>query len=114
VKFLKVNKELEKVYQKMSETLPHRCSGCGTYNQLTHSHLIPRSHSKSLITDINNIRYHCFSCHKKWENGVVAHEMTDFQRNMDYIKSVDEHYFHIRVQKLDKNKAFFLGDYQVK
>ena len=45
---------------------------------------------------------------------MVAHEMTDFQRNMEYIKSVDEHYFHIRVQKLDKNKAFFLGDYQVK
>ena len=98
----------------MSETIPHRCSGCGTHNQLTHSHLIPRSRSKSLITEIKNIRYHCFSCHKKWERGIVSHEMTDFQRNMEYIKSVDLNYFHIREQKLEKNSAFFMGDYQSK
>ena len=45
---------------------------------------------------------------------MVAHEMTDFQRNMEYIKSVDEKYFNMRVDILDKNSAFFLGDYQVK
>lgn len=113
MKSLAINKELQKVYQKMAETLTQRCSGCGTYNKLTHSHLIPRSHSKTHITDINNIRYHCFSCHLKWERGKVAHEMTDFQRNMQYIKSVDEHYYNMRVSILDKNSAFFLGDYQV-
>jgi 5-methylcytosine-specific restriction endonuclease McrA len=114
MKSIITNKELEEVYQIMSETLPHRCTGCGSYQQLTNSHLIPRSRSKSTITDINNIRYHCYPCHKKWESGIVAHEMTDFQRNMEYIKSIDEAYFHIREQKLDKNSAFFLGDYQVK
>ena len=45
--------------------------------------------------------------------GRVAHEMTDFQRNMQYIKSVDENYYNMRVSILDKNSAFFLGDYQV-
>jgi len=106
--------ELNEVYQEIYDTRPHRCTGCGTYSQLTHSHLIPRSRSRELVTDPNNINYHCISCHKKWENGVLAHEMTDFNRNMKYIKSVDEEYFHIREAKLDKDGAFFLGDYQVK
>jgi len=106
--------ELKEVYQEIYDTRPHRCTGCGTYSKLTHSHLIPRSRSRELVTDPNNINYHCISCHKKWENGVLAHEMTDFNRNMKYIKSVDEEYFHIREAKLDKDGAFFLGDYQVK
>ena len=106
--------ELKEVYQEIYDTRPHRCTGCGTYSQLTHSHLIPRSRSRELVTDPNNINYHCISCHKKWENGVLAHEMTDFNRNMKYIKAVDEEYFHIREAKLDKDGAFFLGDYQVK
>ena len=109
-----IDRELNNVYKEMAETRPHRCTGCGSYHQLTHSHLIPRSRSRELVTDPNNINYHCLSCHKKWENGVLAHEMTDFNRNMKYIKSVDEEYFHIREAKLDKDGAFFLGDYQVK
>jgi len=109
-----IDRDLKKVYQEMAETRTLRCTGCGSYQQLTHSHLIPRSRSRELVTDPNNINYHCLSCHKKWENGVLAHEMTDFNRNMKYIKSVDEDYFHIREQKLDKGGAFFFGDYQVK
>ena len=105
-----IDRELRKVYQEMSETRPHRCTGCGTYHQLSHSHLIPRSRRRDLITDINNITYHCLGCHKKWENGVNADEMSDFKRNMDYIKSVDEQYFHIREQKLDKNNNIFFKD----
>ena len=45
---------------------------------------------------------------------MMAHELADFQQNMQYIKSVDEQYYHIREQKLDKSSAIFLGDYQVK
>tara|TARA_R110001592_G_scaffold20489_4_gene83030 strand:- start:547 stop:915 length:369 start_codon:yes stop_codon:yes gene_type:complete len=102
-----IDRELKKVYQEMSETLPHKCTGCGSYQQLSHSHLIPRSRRRDLITDINNIRYHCLPCHKKWENGINADEMTDFQRNMEYILSVDEQYYHIREQKLDKNNNIY-------
>ena len=109
-----IDSQLKKVYKEMSETRPHRCTGCGSHRQLTHSHIIPRSRSRELVCDPNNITYHCLSCHRKWENGVLAHELTDFQRNMNYIKSVDEPYFHIRDEKLDKNSAFFLGDYQSK
>ena len=93
--------ELKAIYKDMAINKPQRCTGCGINNSLTHSHLIPRSRSRNLICDPNNITYHCFSCHKKWENGLLAHEMTDFTRNMNYIKTVDEQYFHIKQQKLE-------------
>jgi|TARA_R110000851_G_scaffold250138_6_gene402628 5-methylcytosine-specific restriction endonuclease McrA len=93
--------ELHSIYQDMAINKPHRCTGCGRNNGLTHSHLIPRSRSRELICDPNNITYHCMNCHKKWENGLLADEMTDFTRNMNYIKTVDEQYFHIKQQKLE-------------
>ena len=99
-----IDRELRKVYQEMSETRRHCCTGCGTNQQLSHSHLIPRSRRRDLITDINNITYHCLTCHKKWERGVLANELFDYHSNMEYIKSVDEQYFHIREQKLEKNQ----------
>ena len=71
-----------------------------TTQQLTHSHLIPRSRRRDLITDPNNIQYHCMNCHRKWEDGVLSDEMNDFERNMDYLLEKDEQYYHIKRQKL--------------
>ena len=51
------------------------------------------------VADINNITYHCLTCHTKWERGVSANELYDYHSNMQYIKSVDEQYYHIREQK---------------
>lgn len=99
-----LDRELRKVYKEMSLTRRHNCTGCGTNQHLSHSHLIPRSRRRDLVADINNITYHCLSCHKKWERGVLAHELYDYHSNMKYIKSVDEQYFHIREQKLEKNQ----------
>ena len=99
-KQLAIDKELKSIYQDMAINKPHRCTGCGANQNLTHSHLIPRSRSRELICDPKNITYHCISCHKKWENGICADEMTDFMRNMQYIKTVDEQYFNIKQQKL--------------
>ncbi len=98
-----IDRELRFVYREMAETRRHICTGCGTPHQLSHSHLIPRSRRRDLVADINNITYHCLSCHKKWESGVMANEMYDFHRNMEYIKSADSEYFNIREQKLAKN-----------
>tara|TARA_R110002074_G_scaffold199426_1_gene367214 strand:+ start:1187 stop:1522 length:336 start_codon:yes stop_codon:yes gene_type:complete len=98
-----IDRELKKVYQEMSLNRRPYCTGCGITDGLTHSHLIPRSRRRDLICDINNITYHCHSCHRKWENGVSAHEMYDFSRNMEYLKSVDSEYFNIREGKLENN-----------
>ena len=95
-----IDRELRKVYQEMEESRSHSCTGCGTYHQLSHSHIIPRSRRSDLTTDINNITYHCLDCHRKWERGVSAHELYDYHSNMEYIKSVDEQYFNIREQKI--------------
>ena len=97
-----VDRELKKVYQEMEESRTHSCTGCGTYHQLSHSHIIPRSRRSDLTTDINNITYHCLTCHKKWERGVSANELFDYHSNMEYIKSVDEQYYHIREQKIQQ------------
>lgn len=103
----KIDRELRLVYQEIDETRPHKCTGCGTYHQLSHSHLIPRSRRRDLITDPNNITLHCLTCHKKWERGVSTDEMSDFHRNMNYIKTVDIEYYYLREQKLDKNNNIF-------
>lgn len=94
-----IDREVRNVYQEMSETRRHSCTGCGTHLQLSHSHLIPRSRRRDLVADINNITYHCLTCHTKWERGVSANELYDYHSNMQYIKSVDEQYYHIREQK---------------
>ena len=99
-----IDRELRKVYQEMAHSRRHCCTGCGSNQRLSHSHLIPRSRRRDLITDINNITYHCLDCHKKWERGVLANELYDYHSNMNYIKSVDEEYFNIREQKLYKNQ----------
>ena len=101
-KQLSIDRELKKIYQDMAINKPHRCTGCGINQLLTHSHLIPRSRSRELVCDPKNITYHCMTCHKKWENGIYADEMTDFMRNMAYIKTVDEQYYNIKQQKLEK------------
>ena len=48
-----IDRELKKVYQEMEESRTHSCTGCGTYHQLSHSHIIPRSRRSDLTTDIN-------------------------------------------------------------
>ena len=100
-----IERELKKVYKEISETRSPYCTGCGTTDALTHSHLIPRSRRRDLICDINNITYHCFDCHKKWERGVNADELYDFEGNMRYMRSVDVEYFNIREGKLEKKKT---------
>jgi 5-methylcytosine-specific restriction endonuclease McrA len=98
-----IDRKLKKVYRQLSETRRLYCTGCGTTDALTHSHLIPRSRRRDLVCEIENITYHCVNCHTKWENGVLANELYDYRRNMEYLKRVDNEYFHIREGKLEKN-----------
>ena len=102
----KINKELKKIYKEIAETRPHVCSGCGRGDvPLSHSHIIPRSRRKDLITDINNITYHCLSiggrvgCHELWESGDILKKQSllDFGDSMEYIQSVDEEYYYLLI-----------------
>lgn len=97
----KTIKELNKVYKEIEDEREHKCSGCGRYDvPLSHSHLIPRSRRKDLITDKRNITYHCLTigtrrgCHDIWESK-DKDMLLDYFYNMNMIKELDKEYYHL-------------------
>lgn len=97
----KINKELKEVYQQISQERPHYCTGCGRSDvPLSHSHIIPRSRRKDLITDKNNITYHCLSmggrkgCHEIWDSNDRV-SLLDYHDNMEYIRTIDTEYYYL-------------------
>ena len=97
----KENRKLSSVYKEIAEERGHYCSGCGKSNvPLSHSHLIPRSRRKDLVTDKRNITYHCLSigdhkgCHDLWESKDRV-KLLDYHKNMEYILEVDTEYYFL-------------------
>ena len=95
-----INRELRKVYHQIDINRPKFCTGCLSNQQLSHSHLIPRSYNRDLVCEEKNIAIHCMSCHKKWERGVAVEDMLDFESNMNILKELDESYYNLRKVKL--------------
>lgn len=99
VKQKEINKTLYTVYDSMKKP-DMKCSGCGTKERLTPSHLIPRSRRADLITDPRNITWHCVGmgektgCHEIWESH-DRKKLKDYNVNMTYIKEVDFEYYKI-------------------
>lgn len=99
-----MSKEMYTVYQEIALEREHVCSGCGTNQRLSHSHLIPKSWNQSLKTVKQNIVYHCMSlgetigCHNIHES-VAFWKLNDAHGNMEYIYSVDPTYFWLRLDK---------------
>lgn len=100
----RIEKLLHEVYKEIALEREHRCTGCGTYQNLSHSHLIPRSRSRRLITCKSNIVYHCLgsfntpSCHLTWESGTLEErkQMRDFEANMRAVRELDIEYYYLR------------------
>ena len=97
----KQNRKLSSVYTEIASERGHYCSGCGKSNvPLSHSHLIPRSRRKDLVTDKRNITYHCLSigehkgCHDLWESKDRV-KLLDYHKNMEYILEVDTEYYFL-------------------
>lgn len=88
------------VLKKIDKERGHICAGCGLkYVVLSHSHIISQKDCKyygfeDLIYDENNIAFHCIGmyndndCHKRWENPTKRKELLDYEKNMEYIKSI--------------------------
>ena len=103
-----VNNKLKKVYKEIAEERGHYCTGCGRRHgdvMLSHSHLIPRSRRPDLVTDKNNITYHCLDgidsngisrkgCHTIWES-TKRYTLLDYHKNMLYILQVDSEYYNL-------------------
>ena len=89
------------IYNQIAEERGHYCTGCGKTGNLSHSHLIPRSRRKDLITDKRNITYHCVigpngtkGCHQLWESKERT-KLLDYHKNMEYILEVDTEYYFL-------------------
>lgn len=101
----RANVRIADTYAQMAKQREHVCTGCGTRDRLSHSHLIPRSRRKDLEADPNNITYHCLSigeivgCHDIWEHGSLEDKMrlNDFYKNMHYIQQVDFEYYNLLI-----------------
>lgn len=95
------NEEYKKVCEKIKESREEKCEGCGNINFLSFSHLIPRSRNNELITDEDNIRIHCLSCHQIWESGNLEEKkkMLDFKKNMEYLQDIDLELYNLIIMK---------------
>lgn len=86
--------QLKKVYEMIDNDREHICTGCGIGKNLSHSHIISRKR-KEFMCDPDNITYHCLpidgcnGCSSKWENVGERVNLNDYDKNMEYIKSVD-------------------------
>jgi 3-methyladenine DNA glycosylase AlkD len=89
----------------MDYTTEPVCTGCLKYQggdiKLSHSHIISREDCKrigrpDLIYQRENLTYHCMDfgdnvgCHGMWENPTEREYLTDYQKNIEYIKSISE------------------------
>ena len=95
-----IKRRLAVIYNELSEERGHYCTGCGRTGNLSHSHLIPRSRRKDLVTDKRNITYHCLSiaehkgCHDMLESKERV-KLLDYHKNMEYILEVDTEYYFL-------------------
>ena len=96
-----IKRRLAVIYNELSEERGHYCTGCGRTGNLSHSHLIPRSRRKDLVTDKRNITYHCVigpngtkGCHQLWESKDRV-KLLDYHKNMEYILEVDTEYYFL-------------------
>ena len=95
----KEKRRLSIIYNEIAEERGHYCTGCGRTTNLSHSHIIPRSRRKDLVTDKRNITYHCIvgpngtkGCHQLWESKERT-KLLDYCKNMEYILEVDTEYY---------------------
>lgn len=88
---------LKAVYEEISKNREHICESCGSKNNLTHSHIIPRSRRSDLVFSDENIIYQCINCHTIWEHGDINEKkkLRNYDNMMNYIYRVDMEYYNL-------------------
>lgn len=65
----RLENEKHKMYASEAETRQPFCRGCGTTQNLSHSHRISQN-DRTQIANPENVDYYCQDvCHRSWENG---------------------------------------------
>lgn len=85
---------IEREYKKIIRELEPYCFNCGTYNNLTPAHLVPRSRRRDLIAEKQNIVPLCLSCHKQLDQG-DRKGLRRWQDILDRIKELDVEYYNL-------------------
>ena len=102
-----IEEKKKDVYAEMAATREHVCSGCGTTQRLSHSHIIPISRRPDLATDINNIVYDCMSfgdivgCHNIYEHGTEEQKrnLFNYEERMEYIRKTEPSLYNLIISK---------------
>ncbi len=103
-----INNKYRSMLSNFDRIVPKVCTGCGEKHpvvKLSHSHIISRKHCHDLgrpdlIYNPDNVTFHCLSigdhkgCHEKWESKVQRKELLDYEKNTEYIKSIDEQLYY--------------------
>ena len=104
-----IEREYKKTCIDMDYTEDKVCSGCLRYQggeiKLSHSHIISRMDCKGigrpeLISLRENLTYHCMTfsnnkgCHSKWENPKERNTLLDYEKNINFIKSISEEMYN--------------------
>lgn len=89
------NRLKQEAYRKFDETNDGICKGCDQMLPGSHSHIIPISEDQSLEAEVQNLTWHCMTCHKKHESHDIEQmkTMLDFEKNMDYIQKTRPMYY---------------------
>lgn len=80
-----------------------QCEECGTSNNSSFSHLVPRSRREDLISNRRNIVVQCMDsdikkgCHTRWEENDST--MNTYQKNMESVKLLDQEYYNLLLMK---------------
>lgn len=103
IKQKSINTQKTKLYEQLREQREQICTGCGTTQGLTHSHLIPVSQRKDLETNPTNITYHCMGCHTIWEHDIRGRtRLNDYSINVEKIRQLDEVFYNKIINKLNE------------
>ncbi len=109
VKQAQIEREYKKTCIDMDYTEEKVCSGCNRFQggdiRLSHSHIISRADCKGigrpeLISLRENLTYHCMTfagnkgCHSKWENPKERKTLLDYEKNINFIKSISEEMYN--------------------
>lgn len=96
-----IDVEYRSAKERMFKERDHVCTGCNSVtgiDNLTHSHLIPRSRRRDLVSEYTNITYHCIECHGIWES-VDRVKLLDYDVNMNIVKGLDPYYYELLILK---------------
>ncbi|MEK6881517.1 MAG: hypothetical protein AABY22_17980 [Nanoarchaeota archaeon] len=114
----KINSDYSETIRKIYDERELICTGCGNHQggeiKLSNSHIISRKQCQQigrpdLIADERNITYHCLDfgnhkgCHLKWETAQKV-TLLDYEKNMLYIKSIDNSLYEQLKNTVDKHK----------